>query len=156
MYDKRDEFLAKVLMKKTRNSYWKRQGYREGPRKCYIVLEEHRHVWTPDHKPMVTLVQNEEKSIEDLFVTFTAASVTLHRGYSWNGSNYVGDTPETLRASALHDAWWQAMVDGIYTCESRENADREYIFICREDGANASLRKLGLSIGRTFNFPSCK
>lgn len=154
-YKKRDAFLAKILMKKTRSGYWKKQNYKEGPRKCHTVLEEHRHVWTQDHKPITTLAQGKERSIENLFVTFTATSVTLHRGYSWNGSNYAGDTPATLRASALHDAWWRAMEDGIYKCESRENADKEYIFICQEDGSKATLRKLGLSIGRKLNFPSC-
>ena len=155
-YKKRKEFLTKILMKKTRSGYWKQRGYREGPRKCHIVLEEHRHNWTPDHQPITTLDQDEEKSIEDLFVTFTATSVTLHRGYSWNGSNYVGDTPATLRASALHDAWWQAMEAGIYECESRENADKEYIFICQEDGLKATFHKIGFSIGRKLNFPSCR
>ena len=153
-YVKRKMFLDKVLMKK-RNGYWNKRGYKEGPRKCYILLEEHRHDWTTAHRPKTTLAQGEKNSIEDLFVTFTATSVTLKRGYSWNGSNYVGDTIETLRASALHDAWWRAMVDGIYECESRENADKEYVFICQEDGSKASLRELGLSIGRMFNFPSC-
>lgn len=155
-YENRDKFLTKILMKKTGRGYWKQRGYREGPRKCHIVLEEHRHEWTTYHKPITTLAQDEEKTIRDLFVTFTATSVTLHRGYSWNGSNYVGDPIETLRASALHDAWWQAMDAGIYTCESRNNADNEYVLICQEDGSKATLRELGLSIGRKINFPSCK
>ena len=154
-HEKREQFLAKILMKKTRNGYWNRLGYREGPRKCHTLLVEHLHFWTPEFKPQTVLEEGAEETIDELFVTFSSNSVKLLRGYTWNGSNLVGDTPATLRASALHDAWWQAMKHGLYSCESREKADGEYLAICQEDGFGARLRDLGLSIGRKIDFPSC-
>ena len=80
---------------------------------------------TGDPVPNVTLHGDSEEGV-----------LTLHRGFEWNGSNIVRDSPECMRASAIHDAWCKAMKTGQLR-EVEENWDRgaqEYAAICLEDG----------------------
>ena len=93
---------------------------------------------------------NEEKVV----VTFTSISVTLHPDYSWNGSNIVGDTKRTLRASAVHDAWCQAMSKQYkFYKRTRRNwmkgAD-EYREVCKEDGFGWFRRNVRWLAIRTY------
>lgn len=81
-----------------------------------------------------------------------AHSVTLRRDYAWDGSSgpFVGDTPECMRASALHDVWCQAMrQDGMYEDGFRNwrRGAKEYRMVCTRDGmapSRARLRYVGL------------
>ena len=108
--------------------------YRHTLKKKYV------HKW---RNPPDTQLPSRQKielknNAGQVVVTFRNKSVTLHKGYSWNGSNIVGDTKQTLRASAVHDAWCQAMdeMPPIYN-QTRENwikGANEYREICKEDG----------------------
>ena len=62
--------------------------------------------------------------------------LTLHSGYMWNGSDYVPDRSECMRASAIHDAWCRAMKSGDFqnTGKNWNRGAREYAAICRADG----------------------
>ena len=79
-------------------------------------------------------------------------SVTLRRNYAWDGSSgpFVADTPECMRASALHDVWCQAMrLDEMYEngFKNWRRGAREYRLVCIEDGmapTRAYMRYLGL------------
>ena len=101
---------------------------------------EYKYTWR--HSPDTEIEANEIRELrnrnEQLVVEFTNTNVRLYPGYSWNGSNIVGDTERTLRASALHDAWCQAMDgDNQFYKGTRRNwmkgAD-EYRDICKVDG----------------------
>ena len=80
--------------------------------------------------------------------------MTLEVGYAWNGSDFVTDTDECMRASALHDLWCQAMEEDIYK-DNKKNWRRgakEYRDNCIRDGMpklEAWLRYAGI---RTYGF----
>jgi len=75
--------------------------------------------------------------------------ITLLVGYAWNGSTGTPDTMTCMRASALHDAWCQAMRMPVYGNGFRNwrRGAREYRSVYRADGrgrAKAWLRWLAL------------
>ena len=104
----------------------------------YEVQEEHKHGWL--HRPKAG--SNSAQAIQDrkgrVVVTFHGvASVTLHAGYAWDGnSGPAVNTLTCLRASALHDAWCQAMGAHIFENNFRNWAAgaSEYRRICVTDG----------------------
>lgn len=51
------------------------------------------------------------------YLTIDDGMVVIRKGYSWNGCNFAIDTPQTYRASCIHDALYQ------YQPISRLNAD---------------------------------
>ena len=101
----------------------------------YRVLSEHRHSWA--RKPRKcdggTTIHNK---CGVKVARLDKRGVTLFEGYAWNGSTGAKDILACMRASALHDAWCQAMKKGIYGngyLNWRRGAS-EYRSICRADG----------------------
>lgn len=79
-------------------------------------------------------------------------TLTLLRGYAWNGSNVVADVNECMRASAIHDAHCQGMEEGIYVPSLRNwiEAAAEYRHNCIADGMprwRAWARYTGVVVG---------
>ena len=77
------------------------------------------------------------KASDRAVATLEGRSVTLHPGYAWDGSTGAADTPECMRASALHDVWCQAMDDHHVYMNDFGNWCRaavEYRKLCIEDG----------------------
>jgi hypothetical protein len=78
----------------------------------------------------------------------------LDRNFCWNGSSFVQDTPECMRASAFHDALCQMISRKLLPRSIRPKADKLYYNICREDGMSwmqAKVRLTGLVIYRTVS-----
>ena len=104
----------------------------------YRMLQDYVHLaWFSKRPPMIAKEWAGD-GVEN--VTFhedvDEGVLTLHRGYEWNGSNVVRDSPECMRASAVHDAWCKAMKAGQFR-NVEENWDRgahEYAAICVDDG----------------------
>ena len=99
---------------------------------AYSMLVEYNHErWLCGSGPDLGLAHPELKGVQ-----FRQDGMTLLKGYEWNGSNFVTDSPECMRASAVHDAWCTATEHGIYE-NTKTNWDRgadEYAAICIEDG----------------------
>lgn len=81
--------------------------------------------------------------------------LTLGQNFWWNGSSFVQDTPECMRASAFHDALCRMIVQGLLPASARPAADKLYYNLCREDGMSwmqAKVRYAGLRLyGITTN-----
>jgi hypothetical protein len=81
--------------------------------------------------------------------------LTLWKGYRWNGSSFVQDTPACMRASAFHDALCKLISRGLLPASTRPVADKLYYDLCREDGMSwlqAKVRYAGLRVyGITTN-----
>ncbi len=62
--------------------------------------------------------------------------VLIHKGYQWNGANFIPDTKHNLRASCLHDVYCQAMgkSERLLPMTFRPFSDITYRDICIEDG----------------------
>ena len=100
------------------------------PDERYRMLRDYSHTWL-EGTPAVGNLTIGRKN-----VTYTANELILHAGYEWNGSDQVKDTPQCMRASAVHDAWCWAMNAGIYV-NDRKNWNRgakEYAAIGSADG----------------------
>ncbi len=123
----------------------------EQPKWPYRLLGKHNHSWR--RRP-------RKWSGETTAITAAGGAkvarlgedgVTLLVGYAWNGSTGVPDTMACMRASALHDAWCQAMRMRVYGNGFRNwrRGAAEYRCICRADGmgrVKARLRWLGLLV----------
>lgn len=61
--------------------------------------------------------------------------VTIYRGYCWDGaSGPTWDTPDTMRASLVHDVFYQCFREGILSRDWRKAADKLFRKMCLEDG----------------------
>ena len=61
--------------------------------------------------------------------------LTIRAGYCWDGaSGPVIHTPENMRASLIHDAYYQLIRLGLVHFAYRAAADRVYRRVCIEDG----------------------
>lgn len=61
--------------------------------------------------------------------------LSLRRGYAWDGpSGLTLDTRNFMRASAVHDALYQLMREGLLDSSQRRYADRLLRAMCRQDG----------------------
>jgi len=80
------------------------------------------------------------KPREDIDIAFVKlnkeGTITIVAGYAWDGpSGPVIDTPRNMRASLVHDAFYQLMRERKLTQkEYRDKADRLFQKMCREDG----------------------
>jgi hypothetical protein len=75
--------------------------------------------------------------------------LTLGQNFWWNGSSFVQDTPECMRASAFHDALCRMIPQGLIPASVRPAADKLYYELCREDGMSwmqAKVRYAGLRV----------
>lgn len=64
------------------------------------------------------------------------------RGYAWDGpSGPTVDTKNFMRGSLIHDALYQLIREGHLDRNQRENADKELVNACEEDGMNWLRRK---------------
>ncbi len=69
------------------------------------------------------------------FVRFEDGTLTLSKGYSWDGASGPAiDTDTILRASLVHDGFYQLIREGALTTGSRKAADIIFRQICIEDG----------------------
>ena len=61
--------------------------------------------------------------------------LTIRAGYAWDGpSGPAIDTRNFMRASLVHDAFYQLMRVGVIGNNYRKKADYELYRMCREDG----------------------
>ena len=82
----------------------------------------------------------------------TDGNLTVKSSYAWDGpSGPVVDTKENMRASLVHDAFYQLMRHRKLTAkEHKDKADRLFKKICIKDGVSrdtAQVYYLGLKIG---------
>jgi hypothetical protein len=61
--------------------------------------------------------------------------LTIKAGYAWDGpSGPTLDTLDFMRGSLIHDALYQCLREGLLPQEFRDEADKELLRICKEDG----------------------
>lgn len=104
----------------------------------FEVLEDYPCDWKGNPKPRGNPARFIKNSAGKPVASFREVrAVTLLTGYSWDGnSGPAVNTLKCLRASALHDAWCQAMKLGIFENSLRNwrAGASEYRKICRADG----------------------
>jgi len=106
--------------------------YRNLPTWKYQLLEDW---WTRTE----IMNQNIEKP---LFRLWPDGVLLVKRGYCWDGpSGPTFDTKNFMRGSLVHDVLYQAIQLGALWPEWREQADKELIKLCKEDGMSWFRRK---------------
>ncbi len=79
--------------------------------------------------------------IETHFISLQpGGTLTVRRGYAWDGASWAFDTPSFMRGSLAHDALYQLMRMGLLDNRWRAYADEELLTICKEDGMWAPRR----------------
>ena len=94
-----------------------------------------------------------KKDIKTEFINLdTKGKLAIKRGYAWGGpSGPVVDTEENMRASLVHDAFYQLMRHKKLNAKAyKDKADKIFKKICIKDGVSkkiASAYYYGLRIG---------
>ncbi|MGB0713567.1 MAG: DUF1353 domain-containing protein [Gammaproteobacteria bacterium] len=70
--------------------------------------------------------------------------LVVKSGYAWDGtSGPVKDTPRNLRASLVHDAFYQLMrQEHLKADEHKDKADRLFQKMCKQDGTPSATAKV--------------
>ena len=123
----------------------------------FKMHDEYRHAWkrTPRLGSAAShVIKNNSGTVVASFEENVA--VTLDPDYSWDGnSGPAVNTLKCLRASALHDAWCQAMQEDIFegSWTNWMRGASEYRKICRDDGmcgVRAWLRYVAIATYGSF------
>ena len=76
-----------------------------------------------------------QKPILHPFIEIRADRLTIKEKYAWDGpSGPTVDTKNTLRASLVHDALYQAIKLKMLPTSFRKQADKEFLRILKQDG----------------------
>lgn len=99
-----------------------------------------------------------KQDIDTRFIALTKEGVlTVKSGYAWDGtSGPVIDTDENLRASLVHDAFYQLMrrrkLSPIKTY--KDKADKLFRTMCKEDGVFSPVAQLYYEALKKFGKPA--
>ena len=76
-----------------------------------------------------------------MFTLFDDGWLNVHRGYAWDGpSGPTIDTKSFMRASVVHDVFYQCLREGKLPPSRRKLADRELVRYAKLDGMNPIRR----------------
>lgn len=81
------------------------------------------------------------RSMGKLFIQANGDTVSVHKGYSWDGCTGVPTSDWNLRASLIHDALYQAKKCGADTLSWRK-IDSLFRIMMKQDGADLFHRNL--------------
>lgn len=106
--------------------------YRKLPTWKYQLLED----WKTQTNVTSHFIETDFFTLED------DGTLMVDRGYCWDGpSGPTFDTNNFMRGSVVHDVLYQAIRLGELEPHWREQADRELIKLCKEDGMSWLRRK---------------
>jgi len=115
-----------------------------------FLTSKNPHMYFLDETRISVQTEIKEHYAEMEYVDLTPdGRLTLWKAFRWNGSSFVQDTPECMRASAFHDALCRLMAQGLLPASVRSAADKLYYELCREDGMSwrqAKIRYAGLRV----------
>jgi hypothetical protein len=81
--------------------------------------------------------------------------LTIRAGYAWDGaSGPVLHTPDNMRASLIHDAYYQLIRLGLIYAAYRAAADRVYRRVCIESGMTEARAQSHYNALRLFGAES--
>lgn len=97
-----------------------------------------------------------KQDIDKLFIALDKeGTLTVKRGYAWDGSSGIIDTNSNLRASLVHDALYQLMRnEDIPREEFKDKSDRLFQTMCKEDGTYSWMAYLYYRTLKRFGDPA--
>ncbi|MAG33921.1 MAG: hypothetical protein CL908_23825 [Deltaproteobacteria bacterium] len=96
-------------------------------------------------------------TIESDFIDLSPSGKrVVKKGYAWDGpSGLVIDTKENLRASLVHDAFYQLIRrDFLKSRTFRKAADKLFRDLCKEDGVSSVRANIYYRVLRRFGKPA--
>jgi hypothetical protein len=87
---------------------------------------------------LLTPICGDWDTVHNQWVQLTSSGrLTISPGYAWDGaSGPTKDTKDSMRASLIHDAFYQLMREGLLDLSYREDVDNYFWYLLREDGMN--------------------
>jgi hypothetical protein len=93
----------------------------------------------------------------DMYYLTGDGTLVIKSGYAWDGpSGPTIDTPDTLRASLVHDCLYQMIRDGQLPPYCKDIADREFYYILLEDGVDKFRANIWYDGVHLFGDSSCE
>ncbi len=92
-----------------------------------------------------TAIKPEEEIDTQFICLATSGHMIVKSGYAWDGtSGFVLDTDENLRASLVHDAFYQLMRQKQLTPRKKykDNVDKLFRRMCKEDNVLSAIAQL--------------
>lgn len=91
-----------------------------------------------------TKIKPANDVLTDYILLDTKGNLTVKKGYAWDGtSGPVIDTDENLRASLVHDAFYQLMrMRKLKSTEHKEASDKLFRNMCKIDGVPSPVAQL--------------
>ena len=106
-------------------------SYRDLPNWKYQLLRD----WYTDTEMTGHYIENQ------MFTLHLSGRLIVKRGYAWDGpSGPTIDTKTFMRASVVHDVFYQCMREGQLPKSSRKLADQELVRYAKLDGMNPVRR----------------
>ena len=72
--------------------------------------------------------------VDHEYFTINGSEITLKARYSWDGATFAIDTENFIVPSAVHDALFQAMKEGLLSVKYLDDANRELQSLCKKRG----------------------
>jgi len=99
----------------------------------------------------------ENVFIDHPFGKIEGGSITVEKGYAWDGATGIPDNPDNMRASLFHDFLYQLMREGSLDRSHRDIADQLCKRLCLADGMDEGWVDFvynGLKVfGKSYVFP---
>jgi len=96
--------------------------------------------------------------IDTQFLALTLdGQLTVKSGYAWDGtSGPVIDTPQNLRASLVHDAFYQLMRERLLTPRKnyKDKTDKLFKHLCKDDGVPSAVAQVYYEALKQLGNPS--
>lgn len=107
-------------------------------------ISGYKHQLEEDYEDDLSIFP-EKDITEKYFCLQTTGHLKINKGYAWNGTSFVWDSKRNLRASLVHDSFYQMMrLDFLSPDEWRIEADKIFYKMCLTDGVIKPLAKFYL------------
>ena len=104
----------------------------------YKKRRRYKYTLFADYQHQTELRMAQPVQIGNVVSLETNGLLTIKKGYAWDGpSGPTIDTPNFMRGSLVHDAFYQLMREELISQDHRTYADRLLRKICLEDGMSA-------------------
>jgi hypothetical protein len=121
----------------------------------YIANYSKKYKYTLTQELQQSLLGTNFKAAT-IYFTFTPHYLNIHPGYSWDGaSGPTWDTPDTMRASLIHDVFYQCFREKLIenTYRNRKYADKLFKLLLLKYGMGkfrANYFYLAVRVGGAF------
>jgi hypothetical protein len=102
----------------------------------------YKHQLEEDYDDTLSIFPKEDIDAP-YFTLLTTGQLKINKSYAWNGTSFVWDTKRNLRASLVHDAFYQMMRMELLSSEEwRIESDKIFYEMCIKDGVFKPIARM--------------